>query len=92
MREVGGVNLVHGGEVVHAGEEDVHLDIINIETFEYLGKIPQRTLTIFATELPAPSRMALMFSQQALVMSPMPPSTILPDASAGSWPGLQGDV
>lgn len=48
--------------------------------------LAERTLTILEMELPAPSRMALMFSQHAFVMSPMLPSTILPEASAGSWP------
>ena len=44
------------------------------------------TLMTLLMLLPASSRMAFMPSQDALVLSPMLPSTRLPFLSAGIWP------
>ena len=47
------------------------------------------TLTIFCTPDPAASRIALILSQQAWVLSAMLPSTRVPVLSAGIWPETQ---
>jgi hypothetical protein len=88
------VDAVHLAEVGHVVEEDVDLFRSTISNYAsgavarseegcVNGDEKGYTFTTRVMSVPASVKMAMMFSQHALVLSAMLPSTSLPSLSAG---------